>query len=62
MKLPTAEIIAVLENETSHLEHGIVTLALHVRDGRLARIVSTRETSIIPGKSMSGSEQRGAEQ
>jgi hypothetical protein len=43
-KIPTAAIIA-LEWELAGLDHGTATLAIHIRDGRLARFVTNRERS-----------------
>ena len=40
-------LIAMIEAELSGLEHGIVKIELHVRDGRLARAVVGRERSIL---------------
>jgi hypothetical protein len=48
-KIPAAAIIA-MEWELAGLIHGTATLALHIRDGKLARYTTSRETSHIgPG-------------
>jgi hypothetical protein len=43
-KIPTSAVIG-LEQELAGLEHGIATLVIHVRDGRLARFTTGRERS-----------------
>jgi hypothetical protein len=43
-KIPTAAIIA-LEWELADMDHGTATLAIHIRDGRMARFVTSREQS-----------------
>jgi hypothetical protein len=48
------EIISLFEKESSGVTHGVITVAIHVRDGKLVRYVSTREISIIPGRPTSG--------
>ncbi|GHV75534.1 hypothetical protein AGMMS49942_03550 [Spirochaetia bacterium] len=53
-----AEIIRKLEAETTGLIHGEANLRIIFHDGHI-RYVIAREQSIVPGKSMSGSEQRG---
>ena len=45
-KIPTKAIID-LEWELAGLMHGKATLALHIRDGRLARFTTGRERSHI---------------
>ena len=40
-------LLARIEEELSGLEHGIVKIELHVRDGRLSRAVVGREASIL---------------
>ena len=37
-----------LEWEAAELVHGIATLTLHIRDGKLKRFVTSRERSFIP--------------
>jgi len=46
LKLPE-KIIADIENEADGLNHGIVTLSIHLRDGH-PRYVISRERSIMP--------------
>jgi len=41
------EIIADLESEAAGLEHGIVTLQIHIRDSHLSRYVINREKSVV---------------
>ena len=43
-KVPVAGIIE-LERESIGIVHGIAILELHIRDGKLARFVSSRERS-----------------
>jgi hypothetical protein len=43
-RIPVAAIIA-FERELTGLEHGIASLIVHVRDGRLARFTTGRERS-----------------
>jgi hypothetical protein len=43
-KIPTAAITA-LSWDLAGLEHGTASLALHIRDGKLARFVTGRERS-----------------
>jgi hypothetical protein len=43
-KIPTKAIIA-LEWKLTGLEHGIASLIVHVRDGRLVRFTTSRERS-----------------
>ena len=45
-----------LEQEAGGLIHGVVTLALHFKDGKLNRYVTNRERSHIPGKPTTGGE------
>jgi hypothetical protein len=40
-------LLARIEEELAGLEHGIVKVELHVRDGRLVRAVVGREASIL---------------
>ena len=44
LKIPN-DIVGDLENEAAGLEHGIVTLSIHIRDGH-PRYVISRERSI----------------
>ena len=45
-----------LEHEATGIIHGVVTLTVHVKDGRLSRYVIGRERSYVPGKPMTGSD------
>jgi len=56
-KIPP-EAFQALEQETSGLAHGTVTLAIHVKDNRLIRYTTSRERSFVPGKPMTGSEEQ----
>jgi len=49
-----ADAFNALETEAAGLMHGIVTLAVHVKDGRLLRYTTSREQSFIPGKPTTG--------
>jgi hypothetical protein len=46
--IPVAAITG-LEQELAGLEHGIATLVVHVRDGKLARFTTGRERSHVAG-------------
>jgi hypothetical protein len=43
-KIPATAIIA-LEWELKHLEHGTASLVIHIRDGKLTRFTTGRESS-----------------
>jgi hypothetical protein len=43
-----------LEQEAAGLIHGIATLTIHVKDGKLTRYVASRERSFIPGRPTTG--------
>jgi hypothetical protein len=45
-KVPMTAIIA-LEHELAGLVHGTASLAVHIRDGKLARFTTGRECSFI---------------
>ena len=45
-KIPTAAFIA-FERELFGIEHGLVNLSFHIRDGKLYRFTTSREQSIF---------------
>lgn len=52
-KVPTAGITG-LEWEAAGIMHGTATLTLYIKDGQLTRYTTSRERSIVPGKTTSG--------
>lgn len=48
------QIFAAIESELSGLDHGIIRLEIHVRDGIPARYTLGRERSILPSAFESG--------
>jgi hypothetical protein len=46
-KIPVAAIIS-LEREIAGLTHGVASLVLHIRDGKLARYETEKRTSHLP--------------
>jgi len=50
-----ADVILDFQQEAVGLTHGIITLAIHVKDGHLNRYSLNRERSIVPDKPRTGS-------
>jgi len=48
------EIIEALEAETNGLPFGVVSLEIHLHDGRLSRYIVGRTRSTVPGTHTSG--------
>jgi len=53
-KIPE-EALTSLETELAGLIHGTAILEIHIKDGKLARYVTGRERSYIPGRLTTGS-------
>ncbi|MCP4129377.1 MAG: hypothetical protein GY754_00030 [bacterium] len=51
-------VLSLLNSELEGVKHGIVTVAIHVRDGKISRFVTNREKSMMPSDIGGGENER----